>query len=1449
MDFIDTSIRKSKKNGRQRTLITGLQLPPQQKTTFFDAPILIEDSTLKDCKKLLTILSRHIPAKEEFLVRLKTALKSHEANLERIIKLFNFPPYPDSESFLKELESPTDIKIYLSQFEKDPKGGRRDHVDKLGFIKKLAQQKIQEQFSTLQIESTIKEIQDLLGGDFLSIQDRYDLAQQITYINAVGKDYPLIIELESQIRYDNLTQCSREELNQLSNLLIDTIRLFEPSETAILKNQLKLLAVLREQYFRATGVVPTIRQLATVLISLKNQPYNMLMEINTDQDQGVTAALLAVMQWVVVDGGTVDVCTANRDFVERDYHKNGVKDFFSLVSAKINSSVISVDSPKGTYQVGGINYSTLGDLALYRSRAAMERESLGSEYTTSLLIDRYDLSALKNKTVFQSIKINEEHTDIENPYARVYPLVDEFINCKEFKNVDSISGWTEEEDVQQLKVFLNEKIPGDHPVHHVSDEQLNEWIESALRAEQLVEGVDFYIPESSTSAHVAVPLHQKEPQIGITFSKGVQQFLHARLEKSYQEKGWTFLLEQETPIFDSVAVLHLINKYQKGRTIGLCATLDRQEDIIEQCNYFNMRIICRMLPPLEHPPMGLKPQNEEKAIEHHYTQTVFEMQQVILKQFDEWQAFLHLVSPLSERAQLNKDLLTQRGNLLIGLEAAWQACLDKSNENNIYPNPFVRPDANGKLETKELEEALSAYEVAINDLWSGQCAALKAHAETKIEKGSVNELRCNYIAAISILDQLQLDKLQRRKNQQMAKKQIKKDSRRLISAFDVNAAMLQYSDGMLEEYQNKFEQAQVELFKTELLIVVKSNLLLSRSIKKELLHYIKTAQNWGLYDVVLFLNNYAKTWLPKNQFNKKYAIQFLVQEVLYACQQLKSPQSVDQKGLIELKALYLDNVMVELVDELRTMLSWAVKGNRGLGYLLERSAVVRAANDILLTLEDFKNNPDLNANKVAIKKLYQVLMLHQANLKDLWIFSFGHKNTRTLIKNTLATLDKLTVLGYPELGVDFLHECKENALYHVMNEQFNSQLKKVNAKIIKMKLKKADVVSAWEIIKEKMILAQKEFHSIHGFHEMRYFLNEVRVTHPELLAPIIELRGHIRNIWLEFQQKMPAFMDEDKYFVFKAEKMKLIFGESATNIQIKAGDNGFSQYYDLVIETKDFHPLLNDFTQHHSQLMTELKKEYSALETFANQIKSLKQKLKELEGKKLPVMTESSYKEVDPLQFPELFHAQIKEINALKNYINGQPPEDITVFTKTTQDAFKDRALVQEFVFPDFTIEQISKINDQGLHNGFLALYETLEKANKVAGILEITYSFIKSVIPIWKQETINDWEAPFIELTKRPQKQIEEALNPTIDNRISNFSGQLEEQETLLADKMSFLSQKIKDEEVKNRVYIKRFKNITELYDFEIIASTAMPNENLLSFDDSLPSFSGDEQLNPFML
>ncbi|WP_152414826.1 hypothetical protein [Legionella anisa] len=1163
-----------------------------------------EDPDLNNWAKILLVLGEHVTDKNiHQLLDVLTGLELNQQYLQEITTLFDYPPYPEIGPFIKILNGYVqDLRAYVDAFDKDPKSGRSPQKNAFDIVLKDSEQVLDEQFEISQVRRVIANIKDTFAGT-LSSQEQYDLAQQVTYINAIGRDKPLTLVVgddptTKHIKvYKNLTKVSRVELRELSDSLIAALRKPDLEAHEKLKAQLRLLAVLREQYSRATGKFVDSTQLIAILMSLKNQQSNMLMEIDNEEDNSIAAALFAVMQWVKADGGTIDVCAPSRDLMAQSY-KDHAKDFFT--SLGIASSSIEIGAPKGTYQVGGINYSTIGDLALYRSRAKAENENLtaykaGHRVSSNLILYGSDFSELDERILFNlAIRAEGDEGSDNNPYAWIYFLVNEFIDQEQFKILHVTQGWSVDQDVDQLREFLYRHAPtGLHKaqLNVLSKDKLSVWINSAIAAQRFVEGEDFVIPPSETAQHFAIPINQKTHQSGLTFME--HQFLHARLHIAHPE--WEFVIPPEMRFVDSVSTKEFIDDYKKqGRIISISRALARQDDLVEQCSKFDIDVACRIasdqqvavkqtankeahlhvlnesikqakngqpivifardahavellegklkaqftekniaafkdagqsyenwiknqsgqkntitvvtatlgrkssfdtkhsegfltiqteldtphetLQIMNHSAGHDKPgrhiviyeeygaflsqscfyqseegrenmfaklaqlkrqRNEDIAVERHYIQTISSVQHVVLQQFQEWKEFLHLVYPKSEWRTLDAELLAQRDDLILALSEQWGECLKHSNPQKKYSNPYVRRNANKELQTGALNEAVVAYEVAVNSIWNQQRAFLKEKAMPFIVEDSVNALRYHYLDGVSLSEQLQLHRLAEHESKKELFAQMKKTRRYVASGLDVSGAMLRFADGDVEAYRAAFVKSQVKLFAADISRIIKNNSYLNKTTRPLLVKQVERATNLDiLVDLLLDYANY----LPEDRFAEKYAMQPIIQELLRVYQQADLEETSE---LLELKTIYLDQVAAEIVDDLESTLSWAMKEHRGLGYFLERSAVIAAADAILNATHILKGTKTLQDRQIAIKNLYKVLTKHEAQLEGLWIFSFGlHKNTHTLIKETLDTLDGLATMSSNEneLDADFIHDCKEESLYEVMKGKLDSAI-------------------------------------------------------------------------------------------------------------------------------------------------------------------------------------------------------------------------------------------------------------------------------------------------------------------------------------------------------------------------------------------------------------------------
>jgi len=1568
-----------------------------------------DDVTLKKWIKILTALGENIsPEHIEKLLRVQAGLVAQESQLNNIASLFDYPPYPELDKFSDQLEQATEsLKQYISSFDTDPRAARTPKYNAKGELVKSTEQILNEQFDTSQVARIVKETLSIVNEEHLSSEQQYNLAQQMTYITAIGKDYPITVGGKT---CPNLTQATRAQLREFSDLLKDRIRTPGLSNEDKLKDQLKLLAVMREQYFRATGKFVYTTQILSVLMSLANQNHNMLMEINTGEGKSITTALLAAMQWVNADGGTVDVCTANQGLVDQDYKdpNQGAKNFFT--SLGIPSAAVKATSEKGTYQVGGINYSTIGDLALYRSRAKVEHEDLivkkmGVPLSSNLILDESDFSTLDDRTLFNFSTSAEGGGDTGvNPYAWIYPLVNEFINGDDFKNIKPPKDiWSEEQDITKLKIFLDSSAPTS--VHKIqlkglTDKKFSLWINSACVAQQLKKGEDFTILPSKTSKSIAVPYNQKVPQVGSTFSKGVQQFLHARLQKEIP--GSEFDIEPEMMFVDSVSAKDLIDHYKKhGRIVGISGTLGTKNELVEQRGKFAMDVALRVPPhkmsqreelgvhvvkdneklvkkiadiinnvqkgqPIiligkdanhvkeleaelakqlkgspwqigsftgeeldktredwvkhnagqshtitiatsllgrgtdfktDHPKGFLAIQtyldtprvtkqiigrvgrngqpgqyiaiyeengsiasrswffetkqdkkiikaairaiqskkNEEAAVERYYIQSVSTMKQVVLQEFDEWQAFLHLITPKAQWSKLDSDLLKQRESLIEALGDEWNTILDKTDPKKDYPNPYIRR-VNGKLHTVDLNDALKKYEQALDAIWKDQRAALKTKTVDKIQPGSVDAMRCSYLEGVELKEQLQLNKLSLRQTKKEVVKEQKNAQRRVEFGLNVNGAMSKFSDSgdpNLKNYTEAFVEQQLGLLRQEIIKEIKRSSL-SADAKNILIDHANQPKQFSIEGVLI---DFHTNLLAANKVAEKYRMQPIIADLFEVYQLLQIQETQDLK---QLKQIYFDNVTTELVEHLESSLAWAKAENRGVGYFIERTAVKEGANEILDAIEDLKNT-DIDSRPEAIKNLYKILVKHQAKLEGLWIFSFGHKNTRSLINKTLKTLDGLTIIGSGEdqLDADFIGECKEEAFCDVMKGQLQSAVDGLEV---------SSEDEQWQAIKQELDAVQESNHSIYAIDEMYYLLSKKREdskTNPALQEHIVHLRGTIRSIWNKFCEKHPDMLSASKYFGTKAEQLtnelQELDGFKVKSVTLQPGHTGFNDYYDLVIEGSGSHTLFKDFERYKSRI-PEIKGEISRLESLLVTDKQHCSNWEKAQKEQLPLLRSRENKKVDVALFPESYRDKVNEILKLNDYCSGTVPDNLEAFSPKIKNHFKDIDTVKLFQYESLTKEQIDTIQDEVLKSEFTQLFNKIHqvkeeepkvKEEKPKGFFSRLGGLPTGLITILggllvgaalPRESEEDWRQQFAGLKAMAEDLLQKGLSPIINEKINGLSSDLTEELRKKGSEVEshgqnieFLNGKINEEEKKTGVFVKRFSSLTEVYDFEM--------------------------------
>lgn len=535
--------------------------------------------------KLVIILSGLARNQKDASVNLLTILDitkglgRRTSDLEEVLQLFITPPYPTAQRLNSALLAHDSEKLqaYCQSFDTNPFANS-------GETRALAQQ-----FASDRIEKALINLSDLMHDITLPHKLQLKLARQLNYIETLGYTDPLDPHDFQDLK--KLTASSRHDLKERASTLLNQLRSNEIPAQLIKLTQLELLAYFREIYFRTTGLFPNSTQMLVLLLSLRAPYTNLLMSIKTGEGKSLITPIFATLQWA--QGGTVEVCTANKTLLDSEY-ENSCEPFFNFLGIK--SALIHDDSRPEDYQLGGINCSTVEDMSLFRlaAKEARKEEFIQNEEPIHLILDECDDALLDQTTLYKLVAQNvfsEEKED--NPAQWVYALAYQFIKLPGFRNIDPAIGkiWDEEKDLEEFRLFINkeinEKFNGDADKQNfimaASNTQLKQWIHASCKAATLIENKHFItcpIKEKDETGNeitkkiVCVPLVKRTPKTGSIFPDGVQQALQARLIAERKEQARYFFIDADPFVLASQSAQGLIRFYQdtKGRIFGISGT-------------------------------------------------------------------------------------------------------------------------------------------------------------------------------------------------------------------------------------------------------------------------------------------------------------------------------------------------------------------------------------------------------------------------------------------------------------------------------------------------------------------------------------------------------------------------------------------------------------------------------------------------------------------------------------------------------------------------------------------------------------------------------------------------------------------------------------------------------------------------------------------------------------
>jgi hypothetical protein len=439
--------------------------------------------------------------------------------------------------------------------KRDPKG-LKDQFDTETVIEKINQLKL--------ISSTKK---DQRIEETILLDQKKELLEDFLAINKFGEEH--------------VRHLDRGQLQTLAQDYRDILQ----SETAgpAEKKQAMLgyMAVSREGMYRVSGKFANSTQMLAIINNFRAGTH-VVNEVQTGQGKSIISAISASV--LAASGYSVDVTTSNIDLAKRDIEENGK--FFDYVGTKYSKDPISQTSSKKQYSVGGINYSTIPDLSLYKQNMSFEA---GVEETkTALVADEFDAAA--NMTTVMRLAKPKELLDkaTDSQYKIVYEAINSFVDghkrdCQT-KNIGELVGMMQDaiKGDHYDNFGLNSQAERDSFVKQMakyigpdgnSSEKLGELLAASYQASTLQEGKDFRVVSQEVQTKdglVKISVAKVLADSVITdnvYSGGIHQCLHARLEKQRTSNPVgspdKFVINAESEVVSSQTVKNFIDSYDR----------------------------------------------------------------------------------------------------------------------------------------------------------------------------------------------------------------------------------------------------------------------------------------------------------------------------------------------------------------------------------------------------------------------------------------------------------------------------------------------------------------------------------------------------------------------------------------------------------------------------------------------------------------------------------------------------------------------------------------------------------------------------------------------------------------------------------------------------------------------------------------------------------------------
>jgi len=366
----------------------------------------------------------------------------------------------------------------------------------------------------------------------------------------------------------------------------------QAAKKQLIDTKLFYLSLLREGLYRAD---PKSRFAnSTQILSVINETIlnegNSFAQIGTGQGKSLITALIAAM--LSAEGNTVDIITSDPHLANegvKEFHEFykffGIpcadrpiesEDYFAdLPGTGKNPSTEAEKNPsKCTYKKGGINYSDITSMSVFRSRMQLKSKDLYFAGPVSAILDEADYIA-EFPTTIRYVKSSNQ--DVKSKHAWVYKLLNDFIDNPDYKNIEHINNKREyliDQAIEYIKKHTDETIIADlkkDKIDVLEKAQIDKWLAAAWNAKYIAEtGLDktFKIATKHINGNDFFVVHHiinnKESEHAQLMDGG-QQFLHARMQSKLGAfSDHSFWFEAENPALTSVKSIDFIEYYRNS---------------------------------------------------------------------------------------------------------------------------------------------------------------------------------------------------------------------------------------------------------------------------------------------------------------------------------------------------------------------------------------------------------------------------------------------------------------------------------------------------------------------------------------------------------------------------------------------------------------------------------------------------------------------------------------------------------------------------------------------------------------------------------------------------------------------------------------------------------------------------------------------------------------------